>query len=135
MWDQKMWDGHSCPSPLTLVLILIRPSMLRLFLVSNSDQTQKRRTGVSVPHKPSAARPSRKEGGDFDFPCRESKSQWTYARGIPPFATNAKDGAPGPSSPLRPCAAVYHGEFVVSFLIRHHREYSEVEQEGRVLRW
>src|SRR5580658_3389538 len=94
MWDQKMWDGHSCPSPLTLVLILIRPSMLRLFLVSNSDQTQKRRTGVSVPHKPSAARPSRKEGGDFDFPCRESKSQWTYARGIPPFATNAKDGAP-----------------------------------------
>jgi hypothetical protein len=39
--------------------------------------------------------PLRKEGGGFDFLCQESKSQWTYARGIPPFATNAKDGAPG----------------------------------------
>jgi hypothetical protein len=44
MWRKKMWDGHSCPSPLTLVLILIliliRPSILRLSLVSNSDQNQ-----------------------------------------------------------------------------------------------
>ena len=40
--------------------------------------------------------PERSRRGEvFDFPCRESKSRWTYARGIPPFATNAKDGAPG----------------------------------------
>jgi len=37
-----------------------------------------------------------RRGGELDFPCRESNSQWTYARGIPPLATNAKDGAPGP---------------------------------------
>jgi hypothetical protein len=36
-----------------------------------------------------------KRDWDFNFPCRESKPQWTYARGIPPFATNAKNGPPG----------------------------------------
>jgi hypothetical protein len=36
MWDKKMWDGHSCPSPLTLGLDLDLdcPSILRPFLVS-----------------------------------------------------------------------------------------------------
>ena len=95
---------------LDLDLDLDCPSILRLFLVSGPDQGQKRRTGVSVPQKPSApgvphpsfrvlcekrACPERsRRDGDFDFPSRESNSQRTYARGIPPFATNAKDGHP-----------------------------------------
>ena len=49
---------------------------------------------------PERSRRGSRRCGDFDFPCRESKSQWTYARGIPPFTTNAKDGAPG-KKPMR----------------------------------
>src|SRR5258708_7520819 len=49
-----MWDGHSCPSPLTLGLKLNPNQALRKH-GHKQNQNQKRRPRVSVPHKPSAA--------------------------------------------------------------------------------
>ena len=70
--EQRMWAKRNVGRTLLSVafdpdldldLDLDCPSILRLFLVSGPDQGQKRRTGVSVPHKPSAARPLEKRMG------------------------------------------------------------------------
>ena len=49
-----MWDGHSCPSPLTLLFDFDRENSLPdLFLVLQRQiKVKKRRTRESVPHKP-----------------------------------------------------------------------------------
>ena len=44
-----MWVGHSCPTPLTLVLLFNRPGASPEDL-PNLSQIQKRRTRVSDPH-------------------------------------------------------------------------------------
>ena len=45
-----VWGGHFCPLPLTLILVL---GLLQQIQIQN--QSQKQRTGVSAPHKASAA--------------------------------------------------------------------------------
>src|SRR5580658_800581 len=82
-----MWDGHSCPSPLTLILLLLLIPDLEA--PSSQSKSKVKSDGQECPSH--INRPP----GDFDFPCRESKPQWTYARRIPPFAANAKNGPPG----------------------------------------
>src|SRR5579862_8793017 len=49
-----MWSGHSCPLPLTLPLQLRSPLILKFCFRCESQQQlqdQKRRTGVSAPHR------------------------------------------------------------------------------------
>jgi hypothetical protein len=64
----QVWGGHSCPPPLTLILvmqnkfetfILVIQSQFETLATSNNiankKQLQKRRTAVSAPHKKAGA--------------------------------------------------------------------------------